>query len=411
MHSATFFIDASTGVLNAVTFSKYIRTVSTVLLKTETLTGPDGVETQDIARAVENVGDQLGKKLDIVYETTSTSTNLDYQRNFPSLVHAFVAQEIRLVQGEKHGADEAGTVEEAHGVTEVMHKHLFFVFHPATDWHKDLRLLIEKSPLPGFIGPCDNLLALERYLYDIRRALGPEPVLHILLPTAHSYTLPHEIVVTEFLRPLKVKGEIHRHGQPYVSATITGLGDTDVEGIHLLPRPDMAGDERGGFSSTSINIHLKPPAVLGATCKSYPSSGSKLVPSELDLDEILGVEDGHFCIGKTGFSKRATNIRLETSDGPTLHASLSQANGPLKEAAIHLDAFVTNRGGRLMRYGELSGIQEAGTGIAGTVAGVAGAAAGTAICRTISWGNSGRWYPGRRRRTCGQSTPKAVSQG
>ncbi|KAF8190013.1 Cyanovirin-N [Mycena galopus ATCC 62051] len=95
------------------------------------------------------------------------------------------------------------------------------------------------------------------------------------------------------------------------------------------------------FAESSRNYRLEGTTLL-AECKDREGQYRN---SQLNLNDILGNDDGEFDLNGTNFSDSANNIRL---DNTALVASLKTRDGNWREAAIDL-GFISNEDGRLER--------------------------------------------------------------
>lgn len=94
------------------------------------------------------------------------------------------------------------------------------------------------------------------------------------------------------------------------------------------------------FQASSQDISLDG-AVLKAFCK---NKFGGLVPSELDLNAVLGSTDGDLVWGLTGFQGSARNISLS---GTILHAEVQKHDGSWTDDTFDLAAVVSNVNGKL----------------------------------------------------------------
>jgi len=355
----------SSHVAIAATFATYTGAFATIY---QVCKDPEASKAQ---KAFARQLDEVSGKLSAIDESTFTTANIAEQTDFAKAVHAFVLQQTKLYQ-----ESDPKPISDKNDSLEASHKgHYFFIYHPANNWHPYFDNIREKEgdDLPGFVGYSTDRYGLGMYLRVFREAVGPEPVFHLLVPSAHRYRLPGVINVHPSLHPFVIHGQTAHDGQPYCSATITGLDASNIVSLRMLPVPGAAEDHKGGYSATSTNISFGYPRTLSANCVTY---SNKYNSTSINLDKYLGVEAGKFKVGGSNFSKRAFDTKLDP-DGVTLRASVVQPDGSSKENAINLESFISNRGGELMGYGELSALQIAGSGVSGTVGGVIGGGIGS----------------------------------
>ncbi|KAF4583543.1 hypothetical protein EYR38_002295 [Pleurotus pulmonarius] len=99
-----------------------------------------------------------------------------------------------------------------------------------------------------------------------------------------------------------------------------------------------------GFAESSRDWYIED-NVLHATCQ---NSEGDWVESSLNLDDVLGNNDGTFEPGAGGFSGSATDVRIDTDAGWTiLRASLQRADGEWNDTTIDLNSFIENNNGQL----------------------------------------------------------------
>ncbi|OJJ81484.1 CVNH domain-containing protein, partial [Aspergillus glaucus CBS 516.65] len=75
----------------------------------------------------------------------------------------------------------------------------------------------------------------------------------------------------------------------------------------------------------------------------------ELIDSSIDLDEILGNDDGQFQWGDGNFSKTADDVELDfEGEVPVLQAQLTEADGSFVPAEINLAERIINENGDLV---------------------------------------------------------------
>ncbi|KAG0199887.1 hypothetical protein BGX28_006912 [Mortierella sp. GBA30] len=102
-----------------------------------------------------------------------------------------------------------------------------------------------------------------------------------------------------------------------------------------------------GFSHTSKDIQLINGHILKAECE---TRDGQWVPSELNLDDIIGNNNGNFEWSGENYSKSANDIRLQLSydESPKLEAQLQTKEGESRGSYILLDHRIENEDGRLI---------------------------------------------------------------
>ncbi|KAA8893582.1 Cyanovirin-N [Sphaerosporella brunnea] len=100
------------------------------------------------------------------------------------------------------------------------------------------------------------------------------------------------------------------------------------------------------FHLSSENIHLVDNHILVGQLKNEEGN---LQESSIDLDQVLGNEDGHFEWGGVDFSTSAQNVRYSIEGGgavPVLRAELQTADQNWRPADVNLAERIENINGR-----------------------------------------------------------------
>lgn len=240
--------DNLTPMLNLVSnCAMYFAAVTSIVGVTSALRGSQA------ASRLQNVAQEMNESLKTMSENAEVSTNLKHQEIFPQLVYEFALDQISLA-GSRHELDLAnndnlrermrmldGRPSSLVRASRKKVANYYFVFQPATDWHPRFNNMMREQHLPGFVGCTNSLEALGPYLIEFRKLVGPEPILHILLPSAHMYVVEEELIIPADLQPLRFTGQVHSKGSPYVYAAIEGLDKTDIWNVGLLPKPNVLG--------------------------------------------------------------------------------------------------------------------------------------------------------------------------
>lgn len=136
----------------------------------------------------------------------------------------------------------------------------FVVFHPSSDWHPSFLAHSVADWDDEFMDEGKGAQFLDRvhlfnsptklatYLDSYTNARGTErlqglPIMYILLPSTHTYTLPMTLRVSEAVKPVRVVGQTDCSGKPYCRACIIGVDPSDVVDVDLLAEheaPDYA---------------------------------------------------------------------------------------------------------------------------------------------------------------------------
>ncbi|CAG8049472.1 unnamed protein product [Penicillium salamii] len=105
------------------------------------------------------------------------------------------------------------------------------------------------------------------------------------------------------------------------------------------------------FHESSTNIELDDDHILKATLRDENGDEQD---SELNLNDIIGNNDGHFAWGGGGFLDSADEISfdLEGDDNiPVLRAKLKDVEGEEQDADINLAECIGNDNGQLVFHG------------------------------------------------------------
>lgn len=121
--------------------------------------------------------------------------------------------------------------------------HLFFLYHPDTDWHPRFFRLAQENPLPqGFCGVSENLFALCIWIRFLRFILcestktkkpAVEVVFHILMPAYRPFEIQQPLKFSEQLQPLRIHGSSHKGGQEYVKLNLCNADQIWRDGVGL----------------------------------------------------------------------------------------------------------------------------------------------------------------------------------
>ena len=99
------------------------------------------------------------------------------------------------------------------------------------------------------------------------------------------------------------------------------------------------------FSHSSHSIHLRG-TVLHARCKDQHGEYRE---SSIDLDAVLGNNDGRFTLHGGNFAHSARDVQL---DGTELSATLRDTDGEWHRTSIDLNRCIGNSDGRLHHHRE-----------------------------------------------------------
>jgi hypothetical protein len=215
---------------------------------------------------------EINTSLKSLCTAAEVSTNLQHQQVFPKWVYDFVSNEILKAERETprdHYKAARAWPRSRHSLARFIRLcrhvgmflfrsgksfdckpmqgqrpvHYFIVYHPGTAWHAAFNEMLKTKPLRNFIGTTDNIDVLRASLPSIRRCIGPEATIHILLPSAHLYIVPEYVRVPQDIQPLRITGQRHHTGAPFVHVPLDldGQDDSSVRDVGLLPIPNEIG--------------------------------------------------------------------------------------------------------------------------------------------------------------------------
>jgi len=206
-----------------------------------------GLVTWTLICFMENLDKRTGKlsaNMQALSTEITVQGNLHHQREFAGAVYSLIQQKRA----------EQILYPDNYPTTNYTFQARYTVFHPASDWHGNLFALASKGWCDEYLEADHEDCILDRlrlfnnpekfatYLreYGIKNTDHTLSVTHILLPSAHSYTLPFTLRVPEELHPVRVVGQTDRNGKPYCRACIIGVDLSDIVDIELLPEHEAA---------------------------------------------------------------------------------------------------------------------------------------------------------------------------
>ncbi|KAH8800729.1 Cyanovirin-N, partial [Xylogone sp. PMI_703] len=104
------------------------------------------------------------------------------------------------------------------------------------------------------------------------------------------------------------------------------------------------------FSRTTRNIRVSVEGDCTILYAMAQTRKGEWLDASLNLDRVIGNDDGWFSRNTNGFTKTAKNIKLESRhNGSWLTANLTRCNKTYKELqGINLDLHITNNNGKLV---------------------------------------------------------------
>lgn len=121
--------------------------------------------------------------------------------------------------------------------------HVFFLYHPDTDWSPSFFRRIQNHPLSQrFLGMSENLDALVLWMRFIKEKMAKEGKkihIHLLIPAYRPMLIGASLAVPDQLLPMSIHGHIH-NSKPYVWLNIPHparrLSFYEVGNLADLPR-------------------------------------------------------------------------------------------------------------------------------------------------------------------------------
>jgi hypothetical protein len=170
--------------------------------------------------------------LKLIHEELRALTGLEVPRKFAEHVYNYLKYES---DGTKNTRDDK--------------KHIYFLYHPDTDWHPEFYQLYSKAPISDrFAGISENLDLLCLWMSYLRIAqkrywakrddtkLRKTLVFHLLIPAYRSLVIEDPLRFSEDLQPLFLHGMVHK-GRPYVKLNLPGIDRRMLHGVQIWEPP------------------------------------------------------------------------------------------------------------------------------------------------------------------------------
>ena len=160
-----------------------------------------------------------------------TQTSLDAPEKFANQVYRYIQHEAK------------NTVD-----VNDKRKHLYFLYHPDTDWLPHFYHLAEQEPLSRkFYGMSENLAALclwmrfLRIVFNAQEGVNPgkrgkDVVFHLLIPAYRPFVIKEPLDFSDVLQPLCVHGLIH-NVEPYVQINLPWAKPNMLQGVGIWEKP------------------------------------------------------------------------------------------------------------------------------------------------------------------------------
>ncbi|EXJ53514.1 uncharacterized protein A1O5_13290 [Cladophialophora psammophila CBS 110553] len=240
--SARFFGTAERLMPSLLTMSKhagYLLGFSTFLAGVGVVTQGAGVLTQYLQTR------QMIAEVRGIHEELVAGTGLSADQ-FASRVYEYIKMKTKQTSGHKR-------------------KHLYFVYHPDTDWHPRFAALTADEELAdSFMGLCEDLdflclwMQYLRVRFKFSSEWGSRPIFHLLMPAYRPQVIEEPITFAQSLQPLHIHGLIHNKF-PWVALNLFDADLEKLDGIRIW-RPDKSWWER--ISGSQSDQH---PRILGLT--------------------------------------------------------------------------------------------------------------------------------------------------
>lgn len=176
-------------------------------------------------------GHQIIGELKGIRQELVAQTGLDAPVKFATQVHMYIRNEARKTPYTNNGT-----------------KHLYFVYHPDTDWHPYFNHLVEQHPLSSrFYGMSENLDALCLWMRFLRILFSMERrdamskreeviVFHLLIPAYRPFVIEEPLDFSDELQPLCIHGLINNIN-PYVHINLPWVDPEMLHDVGIWKKP------------------------------------------------------------------------------------------------------------------------------------------------------------------------------
>jgi hypothetical protein len=206
---------------------------------------------------LEVLGQQISCQLKDINFSMDTMVGIHEPSKLAKHIHSFAKQQMNIASHDSHRL------------------HFFFVYHPGNNWWPEFDSL---PALPeGFCGKSDKVEALAMVLKLARKAVGNEPVFHILVPSAHVYAITDPLIIPSELGNLTIEGETNGQG-PFVyvsmpkeyrqrTSNIGHLGDDLAipSRLHSLDEAKITSEREDRAAKMAETTPKKPVSALRET--------------------------------------------------------------------------------------------------------------------------------------------------
>ncbi|KAK9622292.1 hypothetical protein V6Z98_006966 [Aspergillus fumigatus] len=191
-------------------------------------------------------------------------------------IHGELEAQTGLMAAKLFAAQVDKTIRYETGSAASSDGHLYFLYHPDTDWHAEFFDRVSRKPLPTtFLGMSENLDSLVVWMLFLRQHLGQKKKktwFHLIIPAYRPMLIKEPLIFPEELYPLSITGYIH-DSKPYVWFDLPTVDDVpsdqfDIRHIGNLSRPPSAWRDVAVAGMTVGGPALTFGAVVGASALS-----------------------------------------------------------------------------------------------------------------------------------------------
>ncbi|TGO20505.1 hypothetical protein BPAE_0289g00030 [Botrytis paeoniae] len=226
--------------------------------------------------------EEIGLK---IYGELEAQTGLAAPDKFAKHVDKYIRKEAASV----YGGDE---------------EHLYFLYHPDTDWHGEFHDIVQNKPVPSnFVGMSENLHALCTWMLFMRKRLERSRInarFHLLIPAYRPMVVRTAFVFPEELYPLTVRGHIH-NSKEYVWLNLPTMKDvpsdlfemSNVGNIAALPKPPALWQHALTWVGSMVMPRKEPPPIVlgrGNVSRNAPISLEDNEDEKLEAPEDIQIQ-------------------------------------------------------------------------------------------------------------------------
>ncbi|KAI9372948.1 hypothetical protein BJX61DRAFT_412062 [Aspergillus egyptiacus] len=258
-------------------------------------------------------------------------------------IHGELQAQTGLMAAKMFAEQVDKTIRLETGSTASSPDHLYFLYHPDTDWHAEFYDRVRRDPLPNnFLGLSENLDSLVLWMLFLRRHMGQrnkEAWFHLIIPAYRPMLINEPVSFPEELYPLSITGYIH-DSKPYVWFDLPNIDNVspellDIRHVGNLARPPSSWENAAvagtGLGGALLTLGL----TIGAAAASGPAAPLLAIPT--CAAGLAGTMTGMFKVGGAfkDNSPRVLGQRRNTSG--TLSASKVADSGVqnMEDVAIH----------------------------------------------------------------------------